>query len=273
MIKEHNESRDREKERERGKSTHIIIRTTSSILTLAERGKEQWNLRNIGPHLNKVCNEVDSLYSNLIKPTCTEGAFWTQEKTFPLYLYSYWCQTLVNNVALKRQTISCRPLSWSRDVKLSILLLFKSPFNSIISLPTTTRSLVLLSYPINRSNFRTTCGDVGYYIFFPVWPSHWLGHVMLSCLVGQFWFIVVGCGFYQKKKSDLTGQASFRPTTILQLYPIYPPITYQSQPKTQVKFFTHYSSLSQCLSSHDFTTCIRSLISQEIKTQKSAFTR
>ena len=40
------------KKTQREEYTNIMTRTTSYFQM--QRGKEQWNLRNIGPHLNKV---------------------------------------------------------------------------------------------------------------------------------------------------------------------------------------------------------------------------
>jgi hypothetical protein len=40
-----------------------------------ERNTEQWNLRNIGPRLYKVVNEVDSLYSGPLPLTYALRAF------------------------------------------------------------------------------------------------------------------------------------------------------------------------------------------------------
>lgn len=55
---------DKRHSKDRAKSTHIIIWTTSpSSPTHIEKDTEQWNLRNIGPRLYKVENEVDSLCS------------------------------------------------------------------------------------------------------------------------------------------------------------------------------------------------------------------
>jgi len=84
---------DKRQNKDTAKSTHIIIWTTSSSSTHIyiyiyiyiyiererererERNTEQWNLRNIGPRLYKVVNEVDSLYSGPLPLTYALRAF------------------------------------------------------------------------------------------------------------------------------------------------------------------------------------------------------
>jgi len=101
-LREHVMSKDDKRQnKDTAKSTHIIIWTTSSSSTHIyiyrererergiyiyiyiererererERNTEQWNLRNIGPRLYKVVNEVDSLYSGPLPLTYALRAF------------------------------------------------------------------------------------------------------------------------------------------------------------------------------------------------------
>ena len=66
---------DKRHNKDRVKSSYIMIRTTFFFffffllnLRVREKNREQWNLRNKGPHLYKVANEVDSLYSSSQPP-------------------------------------------------------------------------------------------------------------------------------------------------------------------------------------------------------------
>jgi hypothetical protein len=67
--------RERERERERERGIYIYIYIERERERERERNTEQWNLRNIGPRLYKVVNEVDSLYSGPLPLTYALRAF------------------------------------------------------------------------------------------------------------------------------------------------------------------------------------------------------